>query len=462
MDLNSVIFPAPSCSYSFEDLQGELIWIPKLSPSSLVTFRENILLSECESDSFPKTPVPLSYNNRLQKDKHNLAVSDSIAKPEIKEPELDDMDLSFITTNSTKSSPAAEKSLLKGNSSKILQAKSVSNENGQKTTSKNFSNQSKLAFNTPKTIENDLSDFVNVSVSCIEEQVSNLLPISETKMRVPCSNKEKEKFQQMESGEFVNSLKVKNNSGGRSFDNVPGKCLPHSFQNNYAKGLVNFTLQKFIQNESELMENDDAIKIAGLKPNSKQQAYNQGVCAFSPDVFDEMIETRRMGSPMQKITNYFSKGDLKPSNEMCAGGNVNQDSLLDLVTDYVEEEEDTFPTNCKDVEQYAITPLLFQEKTQELSKAMLTPSPNKRPLTNETTSCNSSTQRSHAKNTAEQKQLVMGYIPCRLLYALLTTRKIMIYFHGNGEDIYLSSRFLFHVRKNMNVSQFLLLATELY
>jgi hypothetical protein len=43
-------------------------------------------------------------------------------------------------------------------------------------------------------------------------------------------------------------------------------------------------------------------------------------------------------------------------------------------------------------------------------------------------------------------------VPCLLLRSGFPTNKIMIYFHGNGEDIYLAYDLLSHIRNNLNVS----------
>ena len=46
------------------------------------------------------------------------------------------------------------------------------------------------------------------------------------------------------------------------------------------------------------------------------------------------------------------------------------------------------------------------------------------------------------------------YIPCLLLKSMVHTKKIIIYFHGNGEDIYLSYDLLNHLRNSLNVFSF--------
>jgi len=46
---------------------------------------------------------------------------------------------------------------------------------------------------------------------------------------------------------------------------------------------------------------------------------------------------------------------------------------------------------------------------------------------------------------------VIGHIPCLILKAGVPSNKILIYFHGNGEDVYLSYDLLAHIRSNLNV-----------
>ena len=46
---------------------------------------------------------------------------------------------------------------------------------------------------------------------------------------------------------------------------------------------------------------------------------------------------------------------------------------------------------------------------------------------------------------------ITGHIPCLILKSGVPTNKVLIYFHGNGEDIYLSYELLTHIRNNLNV-----------
>ena len=46
---------------------------------------------------------------------------------------------------------------------------------------------------------------------------------------------------------------------------------------------------------------------------------------------------------------------------------------------------------------------------------------------------------------------VEHYIPCLVLRARSATNKIILYFHGNGEDIHLARELLTHVRDHLNV-----------
>jgi len=49
---------------------------------------------------------------------------------------------------------------------------------------------------------------------------------------------------------------------------------------------------------------------------------------------------------------------------------------------------------------------------------------------------------------------VIGHVPCLILKSGVPTNKILMYFHGNGEDINLSYDLLSHIRNNLNVKYF--------
>ena len=447
MDLNSVLFPAPPCSYSTEDLQGELIWIPKLSASHLEEFRASMLLSEPGPESNHK---PISFNSRLQKGKHTLAFSDSIAKPETKDQDVDCM--SVFTMYSAKNTPVKDASFSKGGgSNESSPTRSTFQANDQKLS--NFSNQSKLAFHSPVAIGNDILDSVNVSSSCIEEKNFNVLPMSETQLHLykgkitPLTQTE---TASLNSGRIMNKLDL--------FDNIPGKLLPHSSQ----RKDVNFMPQKQIQDEDELMDNDENIKIE--EPQSKsEKTYNKGVLKFNPEVFEELIENRKMAGNMRRIPSSFSKDYLGSINEKFTGVNKAGEQIkvsntqYDLVTDYVEDDDEEDVTiRYQEIEQHAIIPLLFAEKSPALSMSMLSPSPLKRGIQNTTLATEAAalqtlTDRTVPRYPAKAKEQISGFIPCRFLCSLFPTNKILVYFHGNGEDIYLSSDLLIHIRNNMNV-----------
>lgn len=50
---------------------------------------------------------------------------------------------------------------------------------------------------------------------------------------------------------------------------------------------------------------------------------------------------------------------------------------------------------------------------------------------------------------------VIGHVPCLILKSGVPTNKILMYFHGNGEDINLSYDLLAHIRNNLNVIYFI-------
>lgn len=53
--------------------------------------------------------------------------------------------------------------------------------------------------------------------------------------------------------------------------------------------------------------------------------------------------------------------------------------------------------------------------------------------------------------TAPFEDPIEHYIPCLLLKPRLPTNKVILYFHGNGEDIHLARELLTHVRDQLNV-----------
>lgn len=59
----------------------------------------------------------------------------------------------------------------------------------------------------------------------------------------------------------------------------------------------------------------------------------------------------------------------------------------------------------------------------------------------------------YKETKVQHRQGVIDFIPCLILKSGIPTNKLLIYFHGNGEDVYLSYDLLVHIRNSLNVNK---------
>lgn len=456
MNLNSILFPAPTCKFSPEDLIGELIWIPKTLTSDDIVKPVYFFNSDVIVD---RRPVPRSYNNHPQK-REGLKAADTICKPDSNDPGLDD--ISIITTTSTRKLNGGDDKLKvnegdfdeeeeeKGSDTIIPNYvknidSSVKNSPSSHLTPKNF-----LAA-TDFVKENGGCESVNVSLSVIDEPATNLVSINYSRIPNPSLLNERVKKAAIDQKSKVNSIIPDVNTL------FQGKKSP--------KAPLKFTLVKESQTK---IAAEKANKNAKGQPNSQpsQLTRDQSMSSFDPRNMDEFGGQKGQTCAPHNLSNYFTRTLTKPISEKVTESkadddeNEDLDMKFDLITDLIEDISNPF-THRKAMTQYAINPLLFSEKKLELTTSVFAPSPQKKHT--ELHNYRHSEIGFKAFNQAQalkksnvpplaQKKNEMGYIPCRLLCSGAPACKIIVYFHGNGEDVNLAYDLLSHIRNNLNVT----------
>ena len=465
MDLNSILFPAPSCSFSPEDLYGELIWVPKTPTTDKKFNSAHPLRSFATTETRSQVPVLMSYNNHPQK-KENSRVFDSACKPKPNDPGLEDV--SIITTASSKKILGVEKVKVNGDDfeeeeeekgSTTINTKYV--ENGQSSEKESPASNStpiRLSANSPNAKGREALESVDISISCIEEPLSNLIPGNYA--RVPNAS-----FRDHQLG-IKNSLKgfkttpVIINSKSNTIDTAQGNKIP----NNSLK----FSLSK--ENQSNQIDPKANTNAKGLvNAKSKQLNRDQSMSSFDPGRTDEFFEQKELAGTPRSLPNYFTRTLSKPLSEKIFESKPNEDEKDDsdikfgIITDVIEEVSPP-GTKRKGLPQYTINPFLFTEKKPEMTSSLLSPASQKRSALHNHRKSETGfgvfkqtpkSQNLFEKQPAEHKTTDMGYIPCRLLCSGTPASKIMIYFHGNGEDVNLAYDLLSHIRNNLNVISYL-------
>lgn len=409
MNLNSILFPAPKCSYTAESLENELIWVPKYTKSFIAQPAETSRMPVSTSaNSFIRshthTSSTLSYDTPLLKSKSPVTITDSAHKPESKIPDLDE--ISFITTASSKKtgmkdpiSPyptnqvllnqMLEAAVTEGEKSVKLAEQKISTENKAENPKINFSvmNQKNGKINRKNSEESfDLDDSCDPSTNDTRPLAHDTTQHKLTIKRVP-----------------MKSFKAKKN----------------------------LTIQT---KENEL------LPINGMSRESSQTSFDQAHT-------DEYNDLRMQLHSPRMMFKYGTKLLVTPaSTKSTATGGLHK------LRNYASTPKTAYPStsshavfNSQTFSTSTIHSMSPQPKSMFLSsikKVNTCHTPKK--------SDQSRHRQSHHMKTCSGN-MVETYIPCLLLRSGLSTNKIIVYFHGNGEDINLAYDLLGHLRNNLNV-----------
>ena len=160
----------------------------------------------------------------------------------------------------------------------------------------------------------------------------------------------------------------------------------------------------------------------------------------SCDVFsmDECIHRNSTHTPLS-LLNYRTKTFINPIKKLCThiAANEQQQQLA-----VVEESSPTLPI-----------PKAFPFPSS-LSRPYLTSCKGDARTTQPTTSLKQDTTYQFAsKKDSIASEIVERHIPCLLLRPVVPSSKIIIHFHGNGEDLNMSYELLAHLTNHLNVKK---------
>ena len=387
MNLNSILFPAPKCSYTLDSLKGELIWIPKFKKGANFYSTLHSPSTSSLATSKTRSHSVITYNTPMQKSKQNVSVN----SPQLKLPSknIGNEENSFVSVLSTKKS-----------SSKLLQ------------------HQTKAKTPTASKSKPDTKK----STILIKRRIPSLkLDLFEQSGLNKCKSEESINFQ--EQPERISLCSTNLNI------NVP------IVQNPVKKAPVKQSKYHF----------SPRVQVKVVK-SAKINECDKSVTSFDPRGIDEYgnVQQQLQNSPrtMQK---YLSKELLNPivNGKLSArmiDSQANPVPMTRLKKTYYGSISLCPMSPQSDCMMMPIRVAADLSSSRENLKASSFLSPR----SNVENSCAEPPQ-------MKPQDMIENYIPCLLLTPITDSDKLVIYFHGNGEDINLSYELLAHVRDNLNV-----------
>lgn len=493
MDLNAILFPAPKSSYSADKILGELMWIPKNFTESNDEGQRQNTAPEMRSE----TP-PLSYGTKLFKINKDVTVADTAFKLECKEPELDE--ISIITTASSKKPPLDGKQEQNAPNDIIFLGESLLEQEFNSTDRvipfKPIQKNPLATFN-----EGENSDSDADTVTYIEEPMLKVVPDDYTK---------KPKTSNIEHADVKNALHIESalehckktngiitTSRKQIFSQLkqPLSDMQPANEKKQSKGLSSIKNMNVIKNNLAIKLNEmvkvNATKML-LRPKPSQglsmRNNKQSLASFDPTRIDEHNDKTTLLCSPRTLLNYNKKNCLRPVNnkpmqkqakneddENVRGEDEEDCKQIERETVYeTAGGEFTNPVTTQKYRErcYVLNPKLSIPKSSGLVRSLVSPPPMKRfgmrmKFQNENISVDNkanvsldeinlsargiSTSTKSTNNITKTGVTGSEHIPCMLLRSPVHSSKMMIYFHGNGEDVNLAFDLLMHARDNLRV-----------
>ena len=451
MDLNAILFPAPKSSYSTTQLNGELIWIPKEPQSASSTAESNNL-----SGNSRYSPV-FTYDTPLLKTKPAITIGDAISKPQCKNVGLDD--LSVITTASSKKTSR----VMEGDGlTDLIQRINIQDVNER-------SNQEQAVLQPPPSSfrESNMASF-------IEEPVTNILPQGYTR-RKTLSHLDKVHQPNFYSyiPEPIKFLKgklpkVSANTEEDELDN----CADFDLEPVQSKPKT--TNIKPSHPHSALVSNRQHAKpkLNSTSINQSVIKRDQSQSSFDLHGIDEYAGKKLVMTSPRSLHRYGTRNFSNP----IVNSPPQRRTVINLVTDSIAQNFSTMDNELSNaptsrahpaITEEFVNPFQNRQASKPFCQSMV--SPVSKPIGRH---LRRTDPVSKSLNTFPLKELrppvgpvkvealrqtfaesaTSSYIPCLLLRSGICTRKFMVYFHGNGEDVNLAYDLLCHIRNNLNVS----------
>jgi len=400
MHLNSLLFPAPKCSYSVDLLKEELIWIPKYQrkntqpPSSL---------SSCDFENTQTLQQP---------DLHHLeSPRNLIPQLRTKKP----MPYSPKTLQKSLTGPVP--------GSKFHQKPALIND-------RQCHNHVKKA--SPKPLEM-VDPSIQDMTSILDERMENSqINITENHLKI-FNDKALEKDKPILPSHDVSIADVDNPLQTFSPMVLEKKFIltgSHLGKNNKGSLTTRETRDSSMSTIDRENNTPYARSKAPLKKKNKMSMSKKVSQTFDVAPLEEVdFEEGNVNEHPEILTNFslplnISKYETKIFSNPHSGSRDQYGRKV--VTEYITQQTDFSPERDGRAQTER-----FKERFTLHSKLSI--SPMIKPKSN------------------EEIVMVEYKIPCLVLKPRLPTNKVILYFHGNGEDIHLSRELLTHIRDSLNI-----------
>ena len=431
-----------------------------------------------------------------------VTVADIIFKPVSKEPELDD--ISIITTASSKKGIAEEKQEQNRDIDIITNNNLIDLLKEDSDLAKNR-NPTKLVQMDPLVglTDDEKSDSDTETVSCIEEPLSRLIPEQYTRkpktsyietVESKCEIKLDSLPARSETLKGINIHSQKFLFSNRLKQPSLCKSSEESSKGKKSKPLSVTKNMHVIQNNLSIKIDeitDSQSKQEKLKPKFSMMHRDKSQSSFEPANIDEHIQNRVPTYTPRTMVDNYTKLFAKPVNKKPAQKQEFIDEVENDRDDYDNEEDHKWmetdlafdgvgefknqATKQKDFEQrFKLNFKSCIPKSSSLLRGLVSPPPVKRfelrmtdrvhntELFSKTVTfskgpkfyLNGNSLRNNSNNTViNRANNKKEYIPCMLLRSRASTSKVLIYFHGNGEDVNLAFELLSHIRNYLMVNK---------
>ena len=438
MNLNSVLFPAPSCSYDYNKLKGQLIFIPKWKKVPVKVNQASKIISS--HNSSPKT---LNQQQKKPISKLFNSFNDVIEFDRTKIIQAQIINPIFLSqkTNDRKILPNPPREKINSNQlNNILRAPrsyasnsfNIVNKHQHFVSNKNSASSSKdTAVNSISPAENNINMVRRtvdiVSKDCNQEKTCN----SDESYMV-----EDQEEEQPKSVAFNKDFKFIKNSNTRCLRNSKSEMIQ----------TVNMPIHMPKKPHKYPLKYVDELKSPSDKNNTSTN--------FDTCIFDENVAHNIKNN---STTNELSRAH-SPNN--VSKYNINNSRLLNQ---HLRNPFTSFflPLNLK-AEDHDNICLLNNYRINCASVGIPT---NTQSLANFSDSSrsvvfggNMTVDALNNEKLVSKTQLMTAftnvvdcYIPCIYLEPTTPSNKILIYFHGNGEDINLANDLMIHIKNTMNV-----------
>ena len=475
MDLNLLLFPAPRCSYSVGKVCGELIWVPKDG------FQESNSNSRPPHTTFslasPRPSDQLPYRRKFQDKNIGKPVISSL-KPQNKDVAADNM--SCASTDSSK----------KPSKGKIGQTNSKEDLEASLDDFQDIIGEIKSL--QPRTTRREASERITTEqsfpeitiISCSEGSPLNYLPdyykrtpkTSNLIKHIPRLNLalKREDIEPFTDRYEPTDRPITNDScyfdlskRDPSSRNEAKYPVARVFRSDYANK---------VSQRSQIQSSKHGIVVLNL-----MQKFNASECDFEMGNIDEAKGDRRTSlCTPRSVVEYSSRALSKPTSRKTTLANLK----LPIKTIVVNNLQPGFARENVRKERAAVTDRICYDDARETTTRFT--APNHLKLASGQLSsvafdeamrryhnhndCDDvdkevpevhETAHNRPKSTAAltpRRQASMApisdsknYIPCLLLRYASSSSKIIVYFHGNGEDINLARDLLRHVRDTLKV-----------